>query len=378
MSNLNSIGENIRRLLNNQQRQQKQQRQQLHVSETTENRRFKKTNMHVQIPKYIYIDNVEYELNKNIGGHIFFYGNDYVMKVNKFSSMIIKEITIYEKLKKNLDQKCKNNIINYIGSGDLECTSCLPETFKFLICTKGSFDMFEYILNEVEPIGGFGVFTMIEILKIMRQIAYGIQCIHNSNIVYVDLKFENILIDNKNPKKPIIKIFDFDGSHNNNNNIKRITYSSTTMSPELKRYNHERNKGNLDNITYPTDIWSIGIMFVQIMNAFSIFPIDEYLNADDDTDEKIFKSVFEKHTDGGYYFQQINSMEKFKYINKEENKKLWNLTKLLVKRMIRLNPKKRITIDSVIKGIDYILKIKYLDTNTIERIINIFPTYENI
>ena len=145
----------------------------------------------------------------------------------------------------------------------------------------------------------------------------------------------------------------------NNNTNHSITGSPSTYSPELYIYLNRNRLDMIDavdinDISYSTDIWSIGIIFIQMMNAVTVFTMPKYFSPlSYNTDTLMFTQLFNIHKNGDDYFFQINNNPKFADI-KEENKNIWHMTKLLVQRMIRLNFKKRITIDSVLKGIKMI------------------------
>ena len=99
----------------------------------------------------------------------------------------------------------------------------------------------------------------------MLQILYGLESLLTLNLVHLDVKPENIIIQSTNPVK--INIIDLNFCRNYKNcKINNILGTFGYISPEMLFYK---------KIYYNTDIWSIGvIIFLLYTNTF-IFNIEE-------------------------------------------------------------------------------------------------------
>ncbi len=85
----------------------------------------------------------------------------------------------------------------------------------------------------------------------MRQICDGVQFMHDSSIVHLDMKPENILCITQNSNE--IKIIDFGLARNVDpkKNFRVMFGTPEFVAPEVVNY---------DQISYPTDMWSVGVI----------------------------------------------------------------------------------------------------------------------
>ncbi|EGR34455.1 protein kinase domain protein [Ichthyophthirius multifiliis] len=128
------------------------------------------------------------------------------------------------------------------------------------------------ILQELVPGGSIGFllesFHKFEIklaIYFLKQIIQALYILHSNKIVHGNLKPNNILVDNYG----YIKLTDI-------NIFKNINYLKSYWSaPEviiiLKYiyYNNEKNKLlNEDKLLFSSDIWSAGIIFLQMINGY--------------------------------------------------------------------------------------------------------------
>ena len=124
-------------------------------------------------------------------------------------------------------------------------------------------DLFSYI-SETSKISIFYNNENL-IIETMLQILYGLESLLTLNLVHLDVKPENIIIQSTNPVK--INIIDLNFCRNYKDKIiDKVLGTFGYISPEMLFYK---------KIYYNTDIWSIGvIIFLLYTNAF-IFNIEE-------------------------------------------------------------------------------------------------------
>jgi serine/threonine protein kinase len=107
-----------------------------------------------------------------------------------------------------------------------------------------------------------GVFkTMGEIATVIKKTARGLQKAHESGIIHRDLKPDNIMIDSDN--EPIVMDFGLAKSFNQNSHVTMsgvIIGTPAYMSPE-------QVEGDLDRLGPPTDVYSLGVVFYQMLTG---------------------------------------------------------------------------------------------------------------
>ena len=162
----------------------------------------------------------------------------------------IKDIKIHKKLK-------YKNIIDYYEYIDLNNMGCIIMEFaKF-----GDLENFQKILNKKR------YFSETLLAFITNQILNGLYYLHESKIIHMDIKPQNILID----EKLNIKITDFSVSfsYNNYNQNNKISLplngTNLYMSPEVL------SQSSIDyEDCNKIDIYSVGVVLYNF--AFEIFP----------------------------------------------------------------------------------------------------------
>ncbi|XP_053926388.1 serine/threonine-protein kinase 17B [Cuculus canorus] len=129
-----------------------------------------------------------------------------------------------------------------------------------------------------------------DIVKIIRQILEGLRCLHENNIVHLDLKPQNILLSSINPLGDV-KIVDFGMSRKleNFSELRQIMGTTEYLAPEILNY---------DPITTATDMWNIGVISYMLLTQESPFVgadnQETYLNISQvsvDYSEETFSSV---------------------------------------------------------------------------------------
>ena len=114
--------------------------------------------------------------------------------------------------------------------------------FEFI----STIDLYEAITKEL--------FTLEEKIKIMIHISKAIEKLHNIDIIYRDIKAENIMVD---PKTLKIKIIDFDSSGLISDSEFCTTYNYGT-------YDYLDPMSN--RATFATDVYALGVLFYEIMS----------------------------------------------------------------------------------------------------------------
>ncbi len=115
--------------------------------------------------------------------------------------------------------------------------------------------LYEYVkgIDLYEAVDTYGEFTESQIRNIIRQVGYGLEFLHDNNIVHVDLKCENILYD---PSTQTIKIIDFDLSVTINPKIK-YTYFNHLFGTEHYVAPESIHEGIYSTLT---DVWQLGVV----------------------------------------------------------------------------------------------------------------------
>ncbi|XP_077472882.1 myosin light chain kinase, smooth muscle isoform X1 [Stigmatopora argus] len=101
-----------------------------------------------------------------------------------------------------------------------------------------------------------------EVIKYMLQIVDGVGFIHRQGIVHLDLKPENIMCVNKMGSR--IKLIDFGLARRleNAGTLKVLFGTPEFVAPEVINY---------EAISYPTDMWSIGVICYILLSGLSPF-----------------------------------------------------------------------------------------------------------
>ncbi|XP_038132160.1 myosin light chain kinase, smooth muscle isoform X2 [Cyprinodon tularosa] len=117
-------------------------------------------------------------------------------------------------------------------------------------------ELFERIIDEDFEL------TEREVIKYMLQIIGGVNFIHKQGIVHLDLKPENIMCVNKTGSK--IKLIDFGLARRleNAGTLKVLFGTPEFVAPEVINY---------EAISYPTDMWSIGVICYILLSGLSPF-----------------------------------------------------------------------------------------------------------
>jgi len=208
----------------------------------------------------------------------------------------------------------------------LEENSCNP----CLILELAEKDLRRYLILNTSM-------TVIQRYKMMNQLACALEYLHKNFIIHSDLKPQNILVKDNN-----VMISDFGQSkiyYKTEKSVERNSYdeigSRWWRAPELFLFEEddEEKKFYYD---YKIDVWSLGLIFVQILNG-------NFLGSENLIDiEKIDNQVKDFAKD------VVNEKQILSYLEREmnfpEREKLIDL----LKGMLRINPKDRLSSTQIV------------------------------
>ena len=180
--------------------------------------------------------------------------------------------------------------------------------------------------------------------KIMRQVLSSVAYCHSNNVVHRDLKPDNILLD-KSGLEGIIKIIDFGMAEIFKPGGKMVGQSGTSyyVAPEVI-------KGSYNN---KCDMWSSGVLMYELLSGSPPFA--------GKTDDEIVSNVVKGH------YTMIG--DTWKSISKE--------AKELIKRLLTVNPAKRITAIDAVKD-PWITKYTNSQKDFFEVTMKALPILDNL
>ncbi|XP_035592004.1 myosin light chain kinase 3-like isoform X2 [Oncorhynchus keta] len=137
--------------------------------------------------------------------------------------------------------------------------------------------------------------TELDAIVFMRQICEGVQYLHQQYILHLDLKPENILCVNSTGNQ--IKIIDFGLARKYRPREKlKVNFGTPEfLAPEVVNY---------DFVSFPTDMWSVGVITYMLLSGLSPFlgdndaeTMNNILHANWDFDSEAFENVTEEAKD---------------------------------------------------------------------------------
>ncbi len=250
----------------------------------------------------------------------------YGISSNVFKVKVDEEFISCKVIKQNWEKQAQKeiNILKNVAKLNLEI-------FPKFICT------FNQNLSNVicyNYISGVDLFTYISeskdfykneplIIDLIRQVLNGLKSLLTINLVHLDIKPENIIIQSKNPIK--ISIIDLSFCLNlKKNNVKQSTILGTIgyISPEM-----------LFNLKFyhNSDVWSIGIIIFLLYTNTFLFDVED-----------------------NEYVYNIKSSKRVNAIVKKETKKISKNFQEIINKCIVFNTNNRISIVGLIKLINSI------------------------
>ncbi|CAH8847340.1 unnamed protein product [Trichobilharzia szidati] len=155
-----------------------------------------------------------------------------------------------------------------------------------------------------------------EASNFVQQILLGVQHMHGLGIVHLDLKPENIMIEDLSSRK--IKIIDFGLARvlNPNESFQDMAGTPEFCAPEIV---------NFDPITFATDMWAIGVLTYILLTGISPFAGDTQLET--------FQNILDCIVD----------------YSREEIENVSDLAKDFIQKLLVKNPRKRATVNECLQ-----------------------------
>jgi serine/threonine protein kinase len=114
-------------------------------------------------------------------------------------------------------------------------------------------NLYEYL----KPYLGKKIVEIPQILSILQQCIAAIAAIHSAGICHRDIKLDNFMLTFFD-EKPVVKLIDFGLSEMIGEISQKMVGSPIWMAPEVIR------EGRRDQITEKSDIWSFGIVLLEL------------------------------------------------------------------------------------------------------------------
>jgi serine/threonine protein kinase len=207
--------------------------------------------------------------------------------------------------------------------------------------------VFEYMEHDISGLSNMKINFPIECIKcIMYQILEGLQYLHKNNVLHRDIKTANILLNNKGE----VKIGDFGLARIINPNLKkRITNRVVTLwyrAPELLF--GENVYGSA------IDVWSVGCVFSELITGVPLFKgrkeseqIEKICEIIGTPDESNWPGVSKLE-----FYSKLCPKKKYDFSLRkiyDDNEKVDDVCFDLLKKMLFLDPKQRISVDDALK-----------------------------
>ena len=273
----------------------------------------------------------------------------YALKESKYEQCqsFSREISALNKIsiyKKKQDENYKSYTINMIENFEEEDE--IGQKLKYIVLEyMPNKSLFEYFYNNIP------IFSEICAKYLFSKIVKGVQEIHNSGLCHLDLKLNNILLDEK--YNPIICDFGF--CMDSSKPIKRFFYSPGYAPKEIYK------RKAFDGIK--ADIFSLGVVLFYIVTNRSIFKNSKMFS-------KYYNPNYDKYIDEDKYYLLIKNKENDEFWKVVIGEEL-NLSvefKDLVINMIAYEPNERLSIEQIINHpwLEEINKLTVEDKNKLE------------
>jgi serine/threonine protein kinase len=191
--------------------------------------------------------------------------------------------------------------------------------------------------------------------KIMKDIAFGIQCLHKNKYLYLDCKLQNCMYNDDKNKDNDTKVVGVLIDFGSVSKVEDINKGIKTETPRMTNiYRPPESMIPIDNKYYynnKSDIWGLGILYCQILSNNYDFLFESIYT---DLSDENFKSLQEFQNT----FMNENTLNKYIDIivgpvieNKTPSllsSELRENYKDLLKKMLNMNSTKRLSIDQVL------------------------------
>ncbi|XP_063815178.1 myosin light chain kinase 2, skeletal/cardiac muscle [Pseudophryne corroboree] len=233
-----------------------------------------------------------YELNMDdiLGGGRF--GEVHVCKEKSSGLQLVAKVM---KLENERDREMALNEVNVMNELDhpnliqmFDAVETPNEIFLLLEYVGGG-ELFAKIIDENYQL------MEVDAMVFVRQICEGIFYMHQMYVLHLDLKPENIVC--VSPISHMVKIIDFGLArrYKPQNKLKVSFGTPEFLSPEVI---------NFDYISFPTDMWSVGVITYMMVSGLSPFlgendteTLNNVLTGKTDFDEEPFEQVSEEAKD---------------------------------------------------------------------------------
>ncbi|XP_030067653.1 myosin light chain kinase 2, skeletal/cardiac muscle [Microcaecilia unicolor] len=162
------------------------------------------------------------------------------------------------------------------------------EIYLFLEFLEGG-ELFERIIDENYQL------TEMDAMVFVRQICEGVQYMHQMYVLHLDLKPENIVCVSQTSHMVKIIDFGFARRYRPREKLKVSFGTPEFLAPEVV---------NFDFVSFPTDMWSVGVISYVLLSGLSPFlgdndteTLNNVLAAETDFDEEPFENVSEEAKD---------------------------------------------------------------------------------
>jgi serine/threonine protein kinase len=188
-------------------------------------------------------------------------------------------------------------------------------------------DSLTYLINYKNP-----DYTRKNFLKIATQLLIGLNNLHSIGLLHGDIKSSNILYNNKSSDPEQFVLIDLGGVKLSNTKDYFKTCTLTYRCPEDLEY-ETNNVSVYNNSGYKSDIWSLGIVFAELLLGFN--PVSIIYN--DYKRQNMTIEQIEKNMSNDYKKKNIIDLKKlFDAKIEKENKKLSDEELVIFEKYIRI------------------------------------------
>lgn len=230
------------------------------------------------------------------------------------------EIDKLNKIMKKFKKKCVKNII---------CPIFLRKKTrnkKGVIITnyfKGR-DLFQFLYEDDTK------YSLVDVITIMKNIIDTLSKLHNLNIVHMDLKPENIMI---NPETFEIYIIDLGLSCETDDKSCDLLGTPIYTPPEIYSF-QKRNRIPNSEILFKFDIWALGCIFFEILVKKQLIPY--ILHKSDPTFNDIYNLMFSIDSPKINFVDKIKNSINIIHYNKNYTNKESDVNNIIVNQLISI------------------------------------------
>ena len=203
--------------------------------------------------------NVVYEIDDNVVLRLNKSGIDKKQLTEEMDGLYIQ--TLLSKDKKSGGFGCKY-ICKVIDFGYLEPTGDIEEFIGTFGSDKGAYAFLEKMDGELfDEINKAKSYSEDECKEVVKNILFGLECIHKNGYAHLDLKLENVMLTSESKTDARLIDFGFTKKIGNNAYERVIQFdrpfgTKGYVSPEM----YKESKGN-----GKSDIWALAIMIIEML-----------------------------------------------------------------------------------------------------------------